>query len=268
MTMAKTVKGLVVLITGASSGIGWETALMLARQGAKLAVAARREQRLASLVDEINAIGGEALAIPTDVADQAQVERMVSSTIERFRRIDVLINNAGFGIFAPVEETSAEDMRRIMDVNFMGAFYAIRAVLPVMKAQAGGHIINVSSVAGKRALPFSGAYCSTKFAMQALSESLRAELAGTGIDVSVICPAATATEFLQAARTYRGQKLKPVGPVQSASDVARTIVKCIQHPRREVYPFAPARLLTVINAIAPSIVDRVLRKYHRAERKA
>ncbi len=129
------------------------------------------------MVRTINRLEGEALVIPTDVSDQTQVERMVEKTLERFGRIDILVNNAGFGQLAAIEETSPDDMREIIDVNLMGTFYAIKAALPQMRKQKSGHIINISSVAGKRGFPFLGAYCATKFAMNAISDALRIELA-------------------------------------------------------------------------------------------
>ena len=162
--MGKNLSNSVAIITGASSGIGRETAILLAQKGVKVTLAARREKRLEEVAGIINRLESEALVIPTDVSSQTQVERMIEKTLERFGRIDILVNNAGFGQLASIEETSPDDMREIMDVNFMGTFYATKATLPQMRKQRSGHIINISSVAGKRGFPFLGAYCATKFA--------------------------------------------------------------------------------------------------------
>lgn len=265
--MAKDLRGCVAIITGASSGIGRETALALAREGVRTVLAARREQRLRQVVEAVSAMGGEALMVCTDVSVQSQVERLVQAGLSRFGRLDILVNNAGYGLFATVDDTTTEDLCRIMAVNFMGAFYAIKAVLPIMRQQGYGHIINISSIVGKRALPYSGAYCATKSAMIALSESLRVELAGTGIEVSVVCPAGTATEFFDVAQNKYALRVRPAGPVQSAAQVAQTIVKLARHSRPEVMTFKPARLLAVANAISPGLVDWAIGRLMRRARR-
>lgn len=265
--MAKFLQGRVAIITGASSGIGREAALALAREGAHTVLAARREEKLREVADAIRAIGGDALIVRTDVGSQSQVEHLVEASIRRFGRIDILVNNAGYGLFATVEDTTADDVRRIFDVNFLGAFYAIKTVLPIMRQQGRGHIINVSSVVGKRALPYSGAYCATKSALISLSESLRVELAGTGIDVSVVCPADTASEFFDVAETKYERRVRPTGPVQSAAQVAQTIVKIARHPKSEVMTFKPARLLAVANALSPGLVDWAIGKIMQRARR-
>jgi len=259
--MAKDLRGRVAIITGASSGIGRELALAFAREGTRLVLAARREEKLREVAKAVSAMEGEALVVPTDVGVQAQVEHMIEATMSRFGRIDILVNNAGYGLFASVEDTTTDDVRRIMEVNFMGAFYGIKAVLPIMRQQGWGHIINVSSVVGKRALPYSSAYCATKSAMIALSESLRVEVAGTGIDLSVVCPAGTATEFFDVAENKFDRRVGPAGLVQSAAQVAQRIVTIARNPRPEVMAYKPARLLVILNAIAPSVIDWGMGKF-------
>lgn len=248
-------RGQVAIITGASSGIGRATALAFAREGVQLVLAARREDRLREVAAAVEAMGVGSLVVPTDVAVERNVGIMVEEAIARFGRVDILVNNAGYGLFASVEDTTREDLWRIMQVNFMGAFYATRAVLPIMQRQRRGHIINVSSVVGRRGLPFSGAYCATKAAMVAFSESLRMELTGTGISVSVVCPAGTATEFFDVAQTKLGRRGRPIGPVQSAERVAQAVVQIARRPRPEIMTYKPARLLAVLNVFAPRIVD-------------
>ncbi len=263
--MMKNLEYLVAIITGGSSGIGRETAFLFARRGVKIALAARREDKLQEVAQEITRLGSEALILPVDVSDQGQVESMVERVLQRFGHVDILVNNAGFGQFASIEETSTDEMREIFEVNFMGVFFATKAVLPHMRKQGSGHIINISSVAGKRGLPFMGAYCASKSAMNAISETLRIELTGTKIRVSLVYPVTTKTEFFEVVKNKTGKRFEPPEMfTQSAQQVARAIVKCIENPRVEVLPFPFARFLIVINAIAPGGLDFILRKYYKS----
>lgn len=266
--MGRNLENFVAIITGASSGIGRETAILFAKKGVKVVLAARREDKLEEVEREIIGLSGEALVVPTDVSDKAQVERMTERALERFGRIDILINNAGFGQHARISDTSAEDMREIMDVNLMGTFYAIKAALPQMRKQESGHIINVSSVAGKRGLPFIGAYCATKSAMNAISEALRVELTGTGINVSLIYPITTETEFFDVMKNKTGKRFEPPKMFrQSAEGVAAAIVKCAENPKSEVFPFPLAWLVGITNSAAPGVLDFMLRMYYKYIKK-
>jgi NADP-dependent 3-hydroxy acid dehydrogenase YdfG len=252
----KTLQGAAVALTGASAGIGWATAVAFARERARVAVSARRADRLEALAQEIRAAGGEPLVHAADVADPAQVQAFVEATRERFGRLDVLVNNAGFGVRGRVEETPIEDYRRLMEVNFLGTLYGCRAAIPIMRAQGGGVIINVSSIVGHRSLPGGAAYAATKAAQISLTESLRVELRGTGISVCSVHPIGTATEFAEvAARESPGRSGGPLGPQQTAEDVARAIVRCARRPKAEVYPYRPARAIVWLNALAPGLVD-------------
>src|SRR5262249_10086036 len=152
-------------------------------------------------------------------------------------------------------DTTVEDLHSIFATNFVGTFYAIKAALPVLQQQKGGHIINVSSVAGKRAFPLSGAYCASKFAMNGLTESLRTELRGSGIDVSLVLPVGTATDFFTVAKNKSDRPSVPLGIVQSPQQVARAIVKCAKSPNPEVYVYPPSRILVLLNTISPRLVD-------------
>jgi uncharacterized protein len=258
----------VVIITGASAGIGRETALLFAKEGCRLALAARRKDRLDALAEEVKQLGGEALSVQVDVSDQVQVEQLVQQTAERFGRLDVLINNAGFGLFAKIEDTSVDELEAIFATNFVGTFHAIKAVLPIMQRQKAGHIINVSSVAGKRAFPLSGAYCATKFAMNGLTEALRTELRGSRIDVSLVMPVGTATDFFTVAKNKSDRPSVPLGIVQSAHQVAHAILKCAESPKTEVFVYPPSRILVLLNAISPTLVDWLGAKLvQRAQRK-
>ncbi len=259
--MTDKIRNQTVLITGASSGIGYVTALELARRGARLGLAARREDRLESLARSVAECGAQAFACRTDVRERSQVERFVQMALERFQTVDVLINNAGYGIRARIEDTTPEEYLDLLQVNLLGTVYGIHAVLPAMKRQKRGHIINVSSVAGKRAMPQSGAYSSTKFAVNGMSEALRVELKPYGVRVSTVLPVSTATEFFDVAGRKSGKPAKPVGPIQSSEKVARAIVRCIERPRPEVFCFPPSRALAVLNNLAPGLVDRIAARF-------
>jgi short-subunit dehydrogenase len=258
----------VVLITGASAGIGRETALLFAKEGCRLSLAARRKDRLDALAEEVKSLGGQALSVHADVSREEQVERLVQQTTQHFGGLDVLVNNAGFGLFAKISDTTVEDLHSIFATNFVGTFYAIKAALPVLQQQKGGHIINVSSVAGKRAFPLSGAYCATKFAMNGLTESLRTELRGSGIDVSLVMPVGTATDFFTTAKNKSDRPSMPLGIVQSAHQVAQAILRCAKNPKAEVFVYPPSKILVVLNALSPSLVDWFGAKLvHRAQHK-
>src|SRR5262249_15621320 len=151
--------------------------------------------------------------------------------------------------------TTVEDLQAIFATNFGGTFYAIKASLPFLQRQKAGHIINVSSVAGKRAFPLSGAYCATKFAMNGLTESLRTELRGSGINVSLVLPVGTATDFFTIAKNKSERPSVPLGVVQSAHQVAQAIVRCAKNPKAEVFVYPPSKILVLLNTLSPSLVD-------------
>ncbi len=256
--MAQSLAGKVAVVTGASAGIGRATALALAREGARVLVTARRGDRLEALAQEIRAAGGEAVAVPGDIARREHVRIVIGSAIEGLGRLDILVNNAGLGHYTPLEETPPEVFQYLWDVNVMGMVYGIQEALPFMRQQGRGHILNVSSVAGKRGGAGNSAYNATKFAQIGISEALRLELWKTGIYVSVVCPVVTDTEFFEVvARRSSGRRPRYPGPVQTADHVARCIVRCIRRPRPEVFPFRLARVYTVLGAISPRLADRI-----------
>ncbi len=190
------IEGKIVVITGASSGLGEATAHRLSEQGATVVLGARRTDRIVSLADEINSNGGKALAIATDVTDRDQVRRLVDTAVEKFGRIDVIINNAGLMPLSPLDRLRIDEWDRMIDVNIKGVLYGIAAALPHMKKQMSGHIINVSSVAGHKVRPGNAVYAATKHAVRALSEGLRMEVKPYNIRTTVISPGAVATELL------------------------------------------------------------------------
>lgn len=262
-------RGKVIIITGASSGIGRAAALALGREKTRLVLVARRRELLDRLAAEIGSNGGSAEPLALDLAQRENVERMMRAAHERFGRIDVLINNAGFGYYGTVEKTPQSIVREIFDLNFEAPLLAVQLAIPIMRAQGGGHIINISSVAGKRGLPLSGIYCATKFALHGLSEALRLEVRNDNIQVTIINPAATHSEFGRHIR--QGDVManfKPIGYVQPAEEVAQSIVACLKAPKVEVYPYRKSRLVAWVNAVAPSLLDRIMIRYLRDRMKA
>lgn len=188
------VAGKVVVITGASSGLGEATAKMLAEKGAKLVLGARREKRLQQLVDDIKNSGGEAIYKTVDVTNRGEVEALADAALDKFGRIDVLVNNAGLMPLAPMDELKVDEWDQMIDVNIKGVMYGVGAVLPTMRKQESGHIINLSSVAGHVVFPGATVYCATKFAVKAISEGIRQESNGQ-IRSTNISPGAVATEL-------------------------------------------------------------------------
>ena len=193
--MSNNIEGKVVVITGASSGLGEATARLLSAQGASVALGARRVDRLKSLTDKMTASGGKALAIATDVTHCDQVKRLVDAAVQTFGRIDVMINNAGLMPQSPLERLKIDEWNRMIDVNIKGVLYGIAAALPYMKQQKAGHFINVSSVAGHKVGPGFAVYAATKHAVRALSEGLRQEVKPYNIRTTVVSPGAVATEL-------------------------------------------------------------------------
>ena len=190
------VAGKVVVITGASSGLGEATAKMLTEKGAKLVLGARREERLQQLVDDITSDGGEAIYKAVDVTKRDEVEDLANAALEKFGRIDVLVNNAGLMPLAPLDELKVDEWDQMIDVNIKGVMYGVGAVLPTMRKQESGHIINLSSVAGHVVFPGATVYCATKFAVKAISEGIRQESNGQ-IRSTNISPGAVATELTE-----------------------------------------------------------------------
>jgi NADP-dependent 3-hydroxy acid dehydrogenase YdfG len=193
--MSNNIAGKVVVITGASSGLGEATARLLSAQGATVVLGARRIERLQKLADELTANGGQAFALATDVTDHNQVKSLVDAAVRKYGRIDVMINNAGLMPHSPLERLKIDDWNRTIDVNIKGVLYGIAAALPHMKQQKAGHIINVSSVAGHKVTPNGAVYCATKHAVRALSEGLRVEVKPYNIRTTIISPGAVATEL-------------------------------------------------------------------------
>lgn len=193
-TSKHTGNGQVVLVTGASSGIGEAIARRLGGSGARLVLGARRSERLEAIARDIAAGGGEVLAMPTDVTRRGDLEALVAAATQRFGRLDVLVNNAGLMPLSPLRQLKVDEWDRMIDVNLRGVLHGIAAALPVFDRQGAGHVINITSVADRGVFPTAAVYCATKFAVRALSEGLRLE-SGPGVRVTLIAPGATESEL-------------------------------------------------------------------------
>jgi len=228
--------GKVAVVTGASSGIGEATAEALAAEGATVVVAARREERLADLRSRIEESGGRVLAATCDVTDEAQAHGLIRRAEDEFGRVDILVNNAGVMLLSTVGKGLSEEWRRMFDVNVLGLLYATDAAIETMKRQGGGHLVNVSSVAGRKVTrDSSGVYAGSKFAVGAISEGLRQELLQDNIRVTIVEPGAVATELTdhitdEDAREALGGLLNL--EILQAEDVANAIVYAVTQPER------------------------------------
>lgn len=250
----------IVVITGASNGIGRETALQMASRGASLVVAARNEEALTTLVAEITQSGGVAEAVVTDVADSQQVESLGRRALERFGRIDSWVNNAAVSAYATVEQLEPEEMERLVQVNLLGQMYGSKVAVAAMKPNRSGTIINVGSALSERAIPLQSAYVATKHGVQGFSEALRLELMheDAGIDVVLILPSSINTPLFTWARSKLGVKPMPVPPVYGPGVVAEAIMHAAEHGGREIVVGGAGKMLTLGQWLSPSLTDRYL----------
>ncbi|HEX5515454.1 MAG TPA: SDR family oxidoreductase [Gammaproteobacteria bacterium] len=228
--------GKIAIVTGASSGIGEATALQLAEEGATVVVAARRADRLVSLVERIDSAGGKAEAMSVDMAVGEQIERLAQAVRRKYGRIDILVNNAGVMLLAPALTAQLEEWRRMVEINLLGLLHMSRAVLPIMQEQGGGHIVNLSSLAGRLAMPGGSVYSATKFGVNAFSEALRKETVKDRIRVTLIEPGPVATELHEhitdpGARQRFDEMARSVEQLRP-EDVAEAIVYAVTRPAR------------------------------------
>ncbi|HLL51791.1 MAG TPA: SDR family oxidoreductase [Thermomicrobiales bacterium] len=259
--MAKKMKDLVVVITGASSGIGQATALEFAEQGANVVLAARREWALRDVAMECERRGGQAIHVPTDTTDVTAVQELARRAIERFGRIDVWVNNAAVGLFSRFEDAPLSDYLRVIETDLFGYIYGARAALPLFYRQGHGVLINVGSIMSDVPAPYNSAYVIAKHGVRALGESLRqeAQLAGAkDINVCTVMPATIDTPFFQHSANYTGRAVKAMPPVYPADSVAKTIVDLVAHPQREVVVGNAGRLMAVQQSLAPGMSERML----------
>ncbi len=269
--MVKDLRDRVLVVTGASSGIGAATARQAASAGMDVVLAARREQKLRQVAREVEHAGRRALVVPTDVADDASVQALADRAVEHFGRVDVMFANAGYGFMQPVHRMGEADHRRLFDVNYFGTVRCIRAAVAVMKRQGEGQIILTSSVVARVGLPYYAAYAATKAAQLALAQGVRLEVEPFGIDVTVVLPIGTSTEFFEVSAEIGGRdevlENTPDLFVQSPDYVARRTVAAMRRPRREVWPSRLVRLGVWLGSASPALVDFGLRRHARKLRK-
>jgi short-subunit dehydrogenase len=259
----------VVVITGASSGIGHATAVAFGRRGCSVVLAARSRDALEVTANDVEIAGGRALVVPTDVSDWEQVERLALRAIGSFGRIDVWINNASVAEWAFIETMHADDIRRVIDVDLLGTLYGVRAALPHMQAAGRGTIINVASALADRSIPWLSTYCAAKAGVKAFSESLRLELAATNanIDVVVVLPASINTPFYSWGRSKVGVRPRPISHVYQPQKVAAAIVRAAERPRRDVYVGVMGKLLSIGQRISPRLLDYYMLQSRRMFRE-
>lgn len=251
------INGSVVIVTGASAGIGRATAVSLIKSGAHVVVTARREARLQALAAELVEAPGQILALAGDIRDETFIQELIARTIIEFGRLDVLINNAGLGHRSPLAEIPLSDMKTIWETNVTGLMAATQAAVAQMKQQGGGQIINVSSIVGQRPLPGSGVYCASKTAVNFLSRTLRMELKPDNIIITLVYPGVTDTEFSDAKLGRSGRNrfgVKGVPPHR----VAQAIIKAIRYGRSEVYITWYDWIFIHANRLFPRLVDWVI----------
>lgn len=256
----KPIQQQVVAVVGASSGIGRSTALEFAKRGAKLAVAARTQSGLSSLVDEINQFGGEAIAIPADVASFEQVQTIADKTVEHYGRLDTWVHLAATSVFAPFEKVTPEEFRRVIEVNLMGQVYGAMVALPHLRREGRGALIHVSSVEARRSLPLQSSYSCSKHGIEGFLDSLRVELQHEGVPISVtnVMPATINTPFYNKGLTKLGVKPTGVPPYYQPELVAKAILHVSEHPTRDIIVGDVGRTLDLLQKLSPQFVDWML----------
>jgi NAD(P)-dependent dehydrogenase (short-subunit alcohol dehydrogenase family) len=252
----------VVVVMGASSGLGREAALRFAGRGAKVVVSARGEPELRSLVEEIREGGGEATAVVADTAEFEQVKALADRAVEEYGRLDTWVHVAGVGLSAAFEDTTPEEFRRIIDVNLMGQVHGAMAALPHIKREGRGALIHISSMGAKRSVPLQSAYCASKHGMEGFIEALRVELRHEGLPIGVtsIQPATTNTPFFDKARTKLGVKPVAPPPIYAPGIVADAILHAAEHPARDLVVGGAAKALILGQRLSPRLVDALMQR--------
>ncbi len=267
-------RGRVAVITGANRGIGAAIAESLAEEGCRLALAARNEERLNQVAEQLRRqFSAEVLTVPTDISDERQARALIETTEAHFGAVDILVNNAGMGIYGTVDELNLDDLRYVFEVNFFGALAVLQGAVQVMRRQGGGAIVNISSIVGKFPQPLGGGYTATKFALQGASGAARAELKRDNIDLILVCPGLTETKFSQNSRIsvpgaeHRQGERHALTQGVEPSRVGLRTVKAIKRGEREVYITFFDRLLVWFAILFPGLLQWLLTYVARYRRR-
>ena len=249
-------KNKVVLITGASSGIGKETAIEFAKKGAQIILVARRKNKLEELEKEITKFNVSTMICQCDISDKSQVSKISATVLDKFGSIDILVNNAGFAIYGSVYDLTIEEIESQMKTNYFGMIYCIKYFLPSMIKKRSGHIVNVASVAASFGLPGIASYCASKFAMLGFSEGLKHELKGTGVDITVVSPIMVRTDFFDHPSFEKMSKYSPTS--LSSKTVAKTILKAANSKRLEIIVPSIVRGAVWMKHTFPYVINPIL----------
>ncbi len=261
-------KDKVIIVTGASSGIGKAIAYELGFKKSKVVLAARRIEKLKDIEAELKTVGIEVFSCPTDVSKEADCKNLIEKTIERFGTIDVLINNAGISMRAMFADTELDVLRRVMDVNFWGTVMCTKYAMPHL-TKSKGTVIGVSSVAGYRGLPGRTGYSASKFAMHGFLEALRTENYNTGVNVLLICPGFTASEIRETALvadgSQQGKSPKEEDKMMTAEEVAKEVIKSIENNTRDKVLTRQGKMTVMVNKLMPSFMDKMVFNHFKKE---
>jgi short-subunit dehydrogenase len=256
----RAISGLRAIVTGASSGIGRALARELSRQGAEVMLSARREDRLAELADALNAEGHRAIYQAGDITAAELRTRLLARSRDELGGLDLLINNAGVGAVGPFGEAKPERLRRVMEVNFFAPAELMREAIQLLREGRTPMIVNISSVLGHRAVPHKSEYCASKFALHGLSDALRAELAALGIDLLLVSPSTTKSEFFD--NVLESAASRPIAAGEmSAERVARHTVRAIRRGRHEIILSPGGKLLVWLDRLAPPLMNRLVARF-------
>lgn len=250
-----------VIITGASSGIGWHLAKQLAAEGATVVACARREERLSELVQEIESAGGKCLTVAGDITSAATRSKLLETCANQLGGLDILINNAGIGAMGRFDEANNQRLRKVFEVNFFAAAELIRESLPILKSGSKPIIVNMSSVLGHRAAPLKSEYCASKFALHGFSDAIRAELSQNGVSLLLVSPSTTDSEFFDSSiedNTKKDWKIRGAMPPET---VAAKTIRAIKKNKHEIILTHGGRFIVWLDRLIPGIANRVMARW-------
>ncbi len=257
----RSIEGKRVIVTGASSGIGYALCVQLAERGCRLVINARRQDKLRLLQEEILRLGGQAVPVTGDVTEADVRQRLLGSSVEAFGGLDILVNNAGIGALGPFSEATPDRLRRVMEVNFFAPAELTRVAVPVLEQGNQPMVVNISSVLGHRAVPMKSEYCASKFAMHGLSDAIRAEWDQRGIDVLIVSPSTTASEFFDNLIDKQAGNYKKMSRAASPEYVARRTIRAMERGSHEIILSWSGWGLVWLDRLLPWLADRVVARF-------